>query len=265
LLFWASAAVCQTAVLRESADVQGTTIRLSDLLPVGASPGLQKASAAVEIGRSPQRGSVRIFETGQLAHALRRYPELLHQISIPDRVLVRRAAWIAQREAIRDAIGRFLQAKSDGSNLPDSVLQAPGDIAATQEDAVLQVVGMARDLRGDGSEFRLRCVPPAACRRFVAHVVEVEGASSSLLSALPPRVDRASQEKPEAAKKTVPILAKAGSRATLLLESGNMSISLPVICLEPGALLQTIRVLDTGSHRVLRAEIVGAGKLHASL
>jgi flagella basal body P-ring formation protein FlgA len=51
----------------------------------------------------------------------------------------------------------------------------------------------------------------------------------------------------------------------LLLDDGSMSISLQVICLERGRFLQKIRVLDASSHRVLQAEVVGAGKLHGNL
>ena len=267
-ILWRSSASSQLVALRESAEVKGAEIRLSELLPPGAPLALREASSAIEVGQSPQPGSVRTFQSGQLAHALGQSPDVLRQISIPDRVLVRRSGWVVQRAAIRSAIGGFFRAGSDGSSLPDSALQAPVDIAATERDPVVKVVEVARDLRGNGSEFRLRCVPRAVCSSFVAHVVEFEAPRPgrlNILRALPDGMGPFHATPAAAAKATVPIVAKAGSRATLLLESANMSISLPVICLERGGLRQTIRVLDAASHRVLHAEIVGAGKLHGSL
>jgi Chaperone for flagella basal body P-ring formation len=259
-------AASQGVALPETAEVSGGTIRLSDLLPPTAPLALRQASAAIELGRSPQPGSVRVLEAAQIAQALTKQPGLLRQLTIPDRIVIRRLGWTVQREAIREAIRRFLGDRSDHRELPERALQSPGDITAREENPALEVAGIVRDVRGRGLECRFRCVQRALCPSFVARLLdpeplsldrsEVHSSTSSLTSWLP---------SPVAAKEAGPILAEAGKKAMLLLDDGKMSISLQVVCLERGRLLQNIRVLDASSHRVLQAEVVGPGKLHGSL
>jgi hypothetical protein len=267
LLFWTPWAGSQVVALRETTEVSGATIRLSELLPLSSPLALREASDAIELGRSPQPGSARALEAAQIARALIKRPDLLRQLAIPDRILVRRSGWMIQRGAIRDAVGRFLRAKSDYRDLSDSALQSPGDLAAREENPALEVTGILRDVRGQGSELRLRCVQRSLCSSFVVHLFDPQPSSpdwsgdlhsaTHTLASRPPL--------PVAAKETGLVLAEAGRKAMLQLGDGQMSISLQVICLERGQLLQTIRVLDASSHRVLRAEVVGVGKLHASL
>ncbi len=267
LVFSATCSASPVVTLRESAEVSGGTIQLSDLLPQGAPLAVRQGSDTVQLGRSPQPGSVRVLEAAQIAQALAKRPDLLSQLAIPERILIRGSGWTIQREAIREAVVRFLRDKSDHRDLPESALQSPDDITAREENPGLEVVGILRDVRGQGFELRLRCARRALCSSFVVHVLDPQPSSSdgsaafhsttgALASRLPP---------PVAAKEAGPVLAQAGKKAMLLLDDGRMSISLQVVCLERGKLWQKIRVLDAVSHRVLQAEVVGAGKLHASL
>jgi hypothetical protein len=265
LAFWAQAAASQVVALPETVEVSGATIPLAQLLPRHSSLALRQASVAIELGRSPQPGSFRVLEAGQIMQVLSQRPDLLRQLAIPDRILVRRSGWVVQRAAIRAAIGRFLPAKSDNRDFTDSTLQALDDIAAQAEDPALEVTGLTRDVRGRGFEFRLRCVPRALCSSFVAHLLDPEPGSSGFGSSGLTGAIASMSSLPSAAKATGPILAEAGKKAMLLLDDGSMSISLPVTCLERGRLSQKIRVLDASSHRILHAEVVGAGKVHASL
>jgi hypothetical protein len=265
LAFWAQAAASQVVALPETVEVNGGTIRLSALLPRNSPPALRQASDAMVLGRSPQPDSVRVLEAVQITHALITRPDLLRQLVIPNRILVRRSGSLVQRTAIRAAIGRFLRAKSDSRDFTDSTLQAPDDIAAQAENPALEVIGFTRDVRGRGFEFRLRCVPRALCSSFVAHLLDPEPGSSGFGSSGLMGAIASWSSFPSAANATGPVLAQAGKKAVLLLNGGSMSISLPVTCLERGRLSQKIRVLDVTSRRILQAEVVGAGKLHASL
>jgi len=252
--------------LRELAQVSGGTVRLSDLLPAGAPAGMRLASEAVELCRSPQAGSVRVLEAAQIAQALAKQPDLLRQLAIPDRILVRRLGWTIPGAAIREAVGRFLGDQSARA-LPESALQSPGDMSARQENPALEVAGITRNVRGQGIELRLRCIQRSACSSFVVCVCQPRPWSADLLATRDLTANSLASWHPApiAARDAGPVLAQAGKRALLLLDSGGMSISLPVTCLQRGKLGQNIRVLDAGSHRILEAQVVGAGKLHASL
>jgi hypothetical protein len=234
---------------------------------MGAPPALQQASDAVELGRSPEPGSIRVLEQAQIAHALTKRPDLLRQLAIPDRILIRRLGWTIQREAIREAVVRFFYDKSDQRDLPESALQSPDNISAGEENPALEVAGILRDVRRQGFELRVRCRQRMLCSSFVVRVLDPQPSSSDGSAAF--RSTTASfvsrRPSPAATKESGPVLAQAGKKAMLLLEDGRMSISLQVVCLERGRLSQKIRVLDANSHRVLQAEVVGAGKLHANL
>ncbi len=265
-MFSAQWAASQTVALSEIVDVSGETIRLSELLPRSAPLALRRASEAIELGRSPQPGSVRALEATQIAQALIKQPDLLRHLAIPNRILIGRLGWTIQREAIHETIVRFFHDRSDHRELLDSVLQSPDDVTSREENPALEVAGILRDVRGQGFELRLRCAKRALCSSFVVRLLDPQ--ASSLDWSAPPSSTRSptsGRSLAVAAKETGPVLAEAGKKAMLLLDDGRMSISLQVVCLERGRLLQKIRVLDTSSHRVIQAEVVGAGKLHANL
>jgi hypothetical protein len=234
--------------LREVVEVQEETIRLSHLLPSDAPIRLRQLAVAVELGRSPQPGSVRVLEASQIIDALHAWPELWHGFSIPDRVLIRRVGWTIQRTAVEAAILKFL-GRSGAAKLLDAKWQE-STITAREENPAVEVLGMRRALREKGYELRLRCVARAACNSFVVHLYANPDSFS---------VTHAQSSTPGA----TPWLAQSGKKAMLRLEGDAMSIVLPVICLERGELGENIRVLDISRHRVLHAQIVGPGVLQA--
>jgi hypothetical protein len=60
-------------------------------------------------------------------------------------------------------------------------------------------------------------------------------------------------------------LIRGGDHATLILESRDSRISMPVICLQSGVRGQTIRVASTDRKQVFDAEIVANGMLKGNL
>src|SRR5882757_5349188 len=79
--------------LCESAGVARETIRLSDFLPPETPAGIRDTAEMIELGRSPQLSSTRIFLREQILRGLKGHPELLGQLSIPERVTVMRQSW----------------------------------------------------------------------------------------------------------------------------------------------------------------------------
>jgi len=60
-------------------------------------------------------------------------------------------------------------------------------------------------------------------------------------------------------------LVAPGETATLTWDQGGIRVVLPVTCLDAGAMGQFVRVRLKNATRILRAEVVGAGTLRASL
>jgi flagella basal body P-ring formation protein FlgA len=58
---------------------------------------------------------------------------------------------------------------------------------------------------------------------------------------------------------------RAGSPATLLLEGAHVHISLSVVCLESGAVGQTIRASSPDHRQVYKAQVVRDGVLEGRL
>jgi hypothetical protein len=135
------------------------------------------------------------------------------------------------------------------------------------QNPALEVSGIRRDIRGHGFELRLRCAQHAMCSSFVVQLLTSQPAIPDRPSPLDwVAGSLAFRRSPAVAvEDAAPILARAGKKALLRLDDGRMSISLQVVCLEQGRLAQRIRVLDVSSRRILHAEVVGAGQLHANL
>jgi hypothetical protein len=62
----------------------------------------------------------------------------------------------------------------------------------------------------------------------------------------------------------LPVLAKPGKPATLIMLGQNMRITTTVVPLQPGTKGQCILVRDTATARVMRAEVVDEGLLRTS-
>ncbi len=233
-----------TVRLRQRAGVVDNTIRLSDLLPDDAPAEVRKKARSVELGRSPLPGSYRVFAGAELTPHIK--ASGLNQVSVPEHVVVEHQGWAISRLAVVRAISEFLRARNVMGDLPLE-FEIVGSPSATEELPSLRVERVRWDERLRVTEFTLRCVTNG-CGSFL-----VRSSSRSVIAAtkkfLEPRV----------------WLAKAGKPALLTLAGGGMRISLRVVCLERGALGQTIRVREKGTHREYRAEVVGAEALRAAL
>jgi len=62
-----------------------------------------------------------------------------------------------------------------------------------------------------------------------------------------------------------PVVLRIGAEATLLLESGRIRITVPVICLANGSIGQTIRVTTRDHKQTYQAEVVSAALLRGKV
>jgi hypothetical protein len=260
------AGIHQPAVrLRDAVEVKRDRVWLSDLLPLDAPSALQKSAGTIELCHAPQPGSTRTLDAGQIAIKLAAQPEVFSQLAIPPRITVRYSGWPITEEAVRMAISSFLRAQRWRRDLPDAArLEWARPLTATEEHPALQVMAFEWDHRQQSVQVRLRCSKRASCGSFLAHVFfpapldeewRNRSASGSGLNS----------PSGEATAATGAVLAERGKPATLILDDGNMRISVRVICLQAGALNQQIRVFEAQGRHVFHAEVVGLGLLHASL
>jgi hypothetical protein len=138
------------------------------------------------------------------------------------------------------------------------VVLLTGVVASTNAPA-LKVESMEQ--WGDrGTKVRLSCVKPEECLPFF---VAIRGSQAQAVS--PPIADHSSAAVLRAKPDSASFVVRAGSRETLLLEGGHVHIQMSVVCLENGAVGQTIRVAsldhkqtyvaEVGSNQVLRGKL----------
>ncbi len=128
-------------------------------------------------------------------------------------------------------------------------------VVSTGESASLQVVSVT-DRTAGSVKVKLRCRNNQECLPFyvLVHGIEIPKASAA-------KTDVASELKTTAP----PDIIHGGDRATLILESGDARLSLPVICLQSGTLGQTIRVASPDRREYFDAEVVAKGTVKGSL
>ena len=160
---------------------------------------------------------------------------------------VARTAVSAHRVA--DAMGRAgvavdprqIEFLSGESNLGDS--------------ATVQVLSVTHRTAGD-SKVKLRCRDNHQCLPFYVLVHGLDKVLVESRAVLAVRVAAASSPQN---------LVRNGERATLVLESADSRMSLPVVCLQSGVRGQTIRVASPDHKHFFNAEITSAGTLRGRL
>ena len=128
------------------------------------------------------------------------------------------------------------------------------DVVATTNRPSLQVDSV--QARGDRQvRVRMSCATAQECLPFIVEVnVPWGSAPHAFTSARAPRN-----------RETAPIVVRSGSAATLLIDQGRIHIRLQVVCMESGAMGQTIRVQDRISKRIYLAQIADETRLRGGL
>jgi hypothetical protein len=180
---------------------------------------------------------------------------------------------LAFAAVIPSAVSQPVVARIPGSVQPSSVQQvidalaltgvvvAPDQIEflsgirSTKESASIQVVNTTNSSAGT-VKVKLRCQDNHECLPFyvLVHRLDKLNISSARLKA----VSAAAADVPQN-------VIRGGEHATLILESPDSRMSLPVICLQSGILGQTIRVASPDHRQLFDAVVVAPGTLKGSL
>jgi hypothetical protein len=250
--------------LLERAGSAGEAVRLSDLLPDDAPPGLRAAAAGIELGAVPRLGSRRAFRGEQIAASLSSSP-LLDQISIPERVTVRHAGGLATKELVQSAIAGFLEERgwTETGSLDLHQMQWPQETISPGPSPNLEVAGVSWDASRGTVQFVLRCRRQERCGSFLVRVPVAPEMADAWRKKLGNGISRV-RGKLTAGGEGWPVLTRAGGRCRFSLENRAVRISMPVVCLQRGTLGQIIRVRDAANHQVFLGKIVGAGKVRST-
>lgn len=258
------------------AAAEGPVLRLSDLLPASAALKMRLAAENIALGPSPKLGSARILGRSEIYARLRDFPQLLGAISFPAQILVERKSVPVSPEQVHHAVAVF--ANAHGWQLPSEqtlLIEVPSGARALNGSPALEILSLRWDTRRQAVQARLRCREESQCSPFFAWIcvpremVSLWGQHLGIFqdSLLPTSANSETnkvRDGPTARKPRGTALVQAGSRAIVVMRTANIRITVPVICLQRGALAQYIRVRPVKGQKVFDAEVTGAGLLQAS-
>jgi hypothetical protein len=148
-----------------------------------------------------------------------------------------------------------------GMRISPQQVELLSNVVATTPAPMLEVKSMERT--GDHRTMvRLDCADPGQCLPFFV-AVRSSPTNGPLLALADS--DPSSAAIPAMRPRPGAFTVRAGSPATLLLDSNRVHIRLSVICLENGAAGQTIRVTSKDHRQVYNAEVVDAALLRGQL
>jgi hypothetical protein len=268
---------CAEVAVEGSVDAGPGELTLADLLTQDTCVQLRSEAARVSLGAAPQSGSVRILD----GRAVRQQLEVLAGavgsvgktvgMSVPERIVVKRRGETKSCAEIASFVA--------GAATAEVMAKVPNrwredlDCAAARgipEETPLALAKSTWNRTLERWEFALGCARPGDCVPFLVWIHEpktsVTGTAGSHSGAARP-VD-VSGETPARWRPAVSRaerLVAPGETATLTWDQAGIRVVLPVTCLDAGALGQFVRVQLKNAARILRAEVVGAGTLRASL
>jgi hypothetical protein len=280
------------------AEVQGETIRLSDLLPPDAPADLAQLAARIALGDSPDPDCQRVISKDQIELQLRDFPSIREQLELPERLIVFCKQRRLSSEEIWAAIESFLAA--EGLSAMGALLQKlpmyQATVFVTKEDPGLVVKQMEPDRVRRQVRFLLWTSNEPQVLPFYVTVEQPPRTAGGLWSSHPDAAPAANLAvNPEGLWKTedesfagllvsrrsgfpaykgsftppvappATILITRGKPAKLVVETQTMRMTAMVTPLESGAEGQVIRVRNLDTQRVFKAEVVGEGLLKAEL
>lgn len=251
--------------LLPSVEVSGSSILLSNLVPLAAPLPIRLATSKIPLGAAPQFGATREISRAALAAAIAAGGLSPSEFAIPTLATVRRGGRLLSREEIFAAI-RSALAKNPNLNFPAlraDDLSVDLDPLVPPGDAGLEVTQMGFDPFINRLRFRLwpRRAPgvlPFFVTAAVPASLAIRLQQPALLSS--PSHPASPQPQPPA-----PVLVLPGQPARLHLHSPDLDMLLDVRALQRGHLDEIIRVRLIGTGRIFRGRVTGEAYLDATL
>ena len=251
-----------TAAVAASVEVPGGEFSLADILSPGACPALQRAASHVPLGTAPLAGSVRVIEGDDMRGLFRKVSSLF--VEIPERITLRRSG---ARASCAEIGARILGQR--GTHLPaigagqDSDAPAPqavdcGAAGRISRNAPLEITRTFWDAARASWLISARCIQPADCVPFL---VRVQGLDPPRITPSPPFGAKAAKAMRGAVQKP---LVHSGEAVSLLWDQDGIRLTVPAVCLDRGGAGDEVRARIEHGGRVVRAVVLGEGRLRAT-
>jgi hypothetical protein len=268
---------CMEVAVEASVEAGPGELTLADLLGRGMCPQLREAAARVSLGAVPRPGSVRVLDGREVRRLVEAVAGTIGSVgknggmTIPPRVVVRR------RGATKSCaeIARFVAGSVSSQDMANVTIRWREDLDCAgargiAADAPLELTKSGWSEALGRWEFALRCARPEDCVPFLVWVQEPKAAAGEVAATqggASRRVNASAESslRLRAGGSGVERLVAPGQTATLTWDQAGIRVVVPVTCLDAGVLGQFVRVRLKNAERILRAEVVGAGTLRASL
>jgi hypothetical protein len=280
------------------AEVQGETIRLSDLLPPDAPAELEQIGSRIILGNSPLPASERVISKAQIEQQLREFPSVRERLDLPERLTISCRQRRLSLDEIRVAIETFLAAEGISASRPalEDSLSHQAPVFVTRQNPGLVVKRMEPDRVRRQIRFLLwtsnepQVLPfyvtveeqaknatpvfmghaetgpeaPAADRQVEAHKADGDSFAALLKSS---RSGATVRNAGSARQATAPamVLVTRGKPTKMVVETGTLRMTALVSPLESGVKGQLIRVKNVDTQRIFMAEVAGEDLLEANL
>ncbi|HVI08292.1 MAG TPA: flagella basal body P-ring formation protein FlgA [Candidatus Binatia bacterium] len=232
-----SSLACASCVVRGDVEMQAETLTLKDLLGPGCAAAGMYADRMV-LGRAPRAGVVRILRGEDVRRVFS--DSGWSAVEVPERIAVRRGG-----EA--KTCGQIAGLLSAQGGAVDAL-----DCAGAQSvprNAELELVRASWNRALERWEYALRCARAEQCVPFLVWAKDANRTPE-------PGRTRAARQPDSVAHIVTP-----GQSATLVWDDAGIRVTVPVICLEGGAVGATVRVRVKNGPEVLRAVVTGAHAL----
>ncbi len=277
-------------------EVEGETVKLSDLLPPDAPADLGEICTRIILGNAPLPASQRVISKGQIEQQLREFPSLMERLEIPQWLIITCKQRRLSASEIQAAIETFMAGEGLHGSVAGLNLQAP--VFVTKPDPGLEVRRVEFDRVQRKTRFLLwtskepQLLPfyvtveglPRTSACAASHNQQTAEAptatdcqwepgktgrdltgSPSWLSGSWPRVTSRKGESTRQATSSPAVLVTAGKPAKLVVETATLRMTALVTPLQSGVKGQLIRVKNPDTQRVLEGEVVGRDLLQAEL
>ncbi len=264
-----SQSICGTPELLTQVEIAGPEFSLADLFAPGARPGLVQDARRIRMGTTPLMGSPRVFSAEQVQVYLDRLAKVnpssvppCTRVSVPSRITVVRAGAVASCADVEAILSATTDSRSalepESSHAKATPYCGAGN--RISRDAALTAIKKSWDPASQTWQATARCMRAIECVPFLVSVASDEAPRSgpkpgtpvgqSATQAVTPALARA----PKTA--LVAPLLRAGAKVELLWDRAGIRMSIPAICLESGAVGETVRTRLLHGGRILPAVIV---------
>ena len=228
-----SSAQEQQASWLTTVTVSGDRLSLADMLAPGMDTKLRNAAAGVDLGRSPEPGSFRVFTENQLR-------EVVHAdfaFDLPAQIIVRRSGWPIERDQIRAALVR--------AKLPIAPISLLSEPETRTENAILRVAAAIPGRTPNVSLLRFECQERSECGPFWGEAQYSKDWQRMPISRV---VAMQAARRPAA-------LVTPGRPAMLICNGSGMKLRVRVRPLAQAGLGETVRVYDAETRRIFLAHV----------